>query len=182
MRNGGNQTKLWVMTGRTFQVIYGDIADIEVEAIVNAWNRNFLPWFLLFPQGVSGSIKRKGGRSIFQELFKKGPIPLGHAVYTNAGELNAKYVIHVASLNLLWRASERSICDSTHNALELALSLDVQDIALPLIGTGIGGYNATQAFSIMKREINPYLDRFNRIYLVLYNQIGLTLEYSTLGS
>ena len=36
----------------------GDLLDQPVEAIVNAWNRNTIPWWLLLPQGVSGAIKR----------------------------------------------------------------------------------------------------------------------------
>ncbi|MEW6730773.1 MAG: macro domain-containing protein [Acidobacteriota bacterium] len=166
------------MSGKTFRIIHGDIADLECEAIVNAWNRNLIPWFLLFPQGVSGAIKRKGGNKIFRELMGKGMIPLGQAVYTNAGRLKAKYVIHVASLDLLWRASERSIRDSTRNALELALQLGVSEIALPLIGTGIGGFSPSQAYMLMKAEIDKYTDKFIRIYLVIYDRISLQFEYS----
>lgn len=40
----------------------GDLLDQPVEVIVNAWNRNIIPWWLLLPQGVSGAIKRRGGR------------------------------------------------------------------------------------------------------------------------
>jgi O-acetyl-ADP-ribose deacetylase len=167
------------MAGKIFQVIHGDIAELDCEAIVNAWNRNLLPWFLLMPHGVSASIKRKGGSSIFRELLRKGPIPLGKAVYTSAGRLNAKYVIHVASINFFWRASEQSIRDSTRNALELAHQLGVQEIALPLIGTGVGGFNPTQAYLLMKSEINNYTDKFHRIYLVIYDRITLEHGYST---
>ncbi len=39
----------------------GDLLDQPVEVIVNAWNRNFIPWRLLLPRGVSGAIKRRGG-------------------------------------------------------------------------------------------------------------------------
>jgi len=42
-------------------LVRGDLLDQEVEVIVNAWNRNIIPWWLLLPQGVSGTIKRKGG-------------------------------------------------------------------------------------------------------------------------
>lgn len=166
------------MGGKTFQVIHGDIAEMECEAIVNAWNRNLIPWFLLLPQGVSGSIKRKGGSQIFNELMKKGMIPLGQAVYTGAGRLKCKYVIHVASIDLLWRASEQSIRDSTRNALELALQLGVREIALPLIGTGSGGFNAAQAYLLMKDEIYKYTDKLDRIYLVIYDRIALQPEFS----
>ncbi|HEX3658227.1 MAG TPA: hypothetical protein VHV55_20735 [Pirellulales bacterium] len=35
----------------------GDLLDQDVEVIVNPWNRNIIPWWLLLPQGVSGAIK-----------------------------------------------------------------------------------------------------------------------------
>jgi hypothetical protein len=34
-------------------VVKGDLLDQETEAIVSAWNRNVIPWWLLVPQGVS---------------------------------------------------------------------------------------------------------------------------------
>ncbi|TWT38617.1 macro domain-containing protein [Blastopirellula retiformator] len=38
------------------QCVTGDLLDQPVEVIVNAWNRNIIPWWLLVPQGVSGAI------------------------------------------------------------------------------------------------------------------------------
>src|SRR5258708_6276170 len=48
----------------------GDLLDQPVEAIVNAWNRNIIPWWLLLPQGVSGAIKRRGGIMPFREVAR----------------------------------------------------------------------------------------------------------------
>lgn len=39
------------------QVCEGDLLDQDVEVIVNAWNRNIIPWWLLLPQGVEGEIR-----------------------------------------------------------------------------------------------------------------------------
>jgi O-acetyl-ADP-ribose deacetylase (regulator of RNase III) len=62
-------------------IIQGDLLDQNVDVIVNAWNRNIIPWWLLLPQGVSGAIKRRGGTSPFKELAKHGSIPLGGACF-----------------------------------------------------------------------------------------------------
>jgi len=43
------------------EIVEGDLLDQYVEVIVNAWNRNIIPWWLLLPQGVSGAIRRRGG-------------------------------------------------------------------------------------------------------------------------
>ena len=44
----------------------GDLLDQDVEAIVNAWNRNIIRWWLLLPQGVSGAIKRRARYEPFE--------------------------------------------------------------------------------------------------------------------
>jgi O-acetyl-ADP-ribose deacetylase (regulator of RNase III) len=44
-----------------YQIVEGDLLHQNVEVIVNAWNRNIIPWWLLLPQGVSGAIKKAAG-------------------------------------------------------------------------------------------------------------------------
>lgn len=90
-------------------VMEGNLLDQPVEVIVNAWNRNIIPWWLLVPQGVSGAIKKRGGYQPFIELAKHGAIPLGGAVMTSAGRLGFKAIIHVAGISMLWRSSRESI-------------------------------------------------------------------------
>ena len=87
-------------------IVEGNLLDQKVDVIVNSWNRNIIPWYLLLPQGVSGAIKRKAGYKPFKELPKFKSIPLGGAVMTSAGKLKYKAIIHVAGINMLWRATE----------------------------------------------------------------------------
>lgn len=134
-------------------VVEGDLLDQDVDVIVNAWNRNIIPWWLLLPQGVSGAIKRRGGTAPFKELAKHGPMPLGSAVLTSAGKLPFKGIIHVAGINMLWRASERSIRDSVKNAVELAREKRFLSMAFPLVGAGSGGFNEESAKSLMLDEL-----------------------------
>ncbi len=134
-------------------IVEGNLLDQDVDVIVNAWNRNIIPWWLLLPQGVSGAIKRRGGTAPFKELRKHGSIPLGGAVLTSAGRLPFKAIIHVAGINMLWRASERSIRDSVRNALALAAEHGFRSIAFPLIGAGSGGFNQERARAIMLAEL-----------------------------
>ena len=136
------------------EVLEGDLLDQDVEVIVNAWNRNIIPWWLLLPQGVSGAIKRRGGTAPFKEVRRHGSIPLGGAVLTSAGKLPFKGIIHVAGINMLWKASERSIRDSVKNAVRLAHEMDFTSIAFPLIGAGSGGFNQEQAKTLMLDELS----------------------------
>jgi len=135
------------------KVVDGDLLDQDVDVVVNAWNRNVIPWWLLLPQGVSGAIKRRAGYAPFRELSKKGILPLGAAVQTTAGRLPFKAIIHVAGINLLWRATEDSIRLSVCNALELAKQAGFGSIAFPLIGAGTGGKAASRVEAIITDAI-----------------------------
>ena len=115
-----------------------DLLDQDVDAIVNPWNRNIFPWWLLLPQGVSGAIKRRGGLDPFRELRRHGILPLGGAVLTSSGRLPFKGIIHVAGIGLLWQASQRSIQLSGRKALAIARDQSFASIAFPLIGAGTG--------------------------------------------
>lgn len=132
------------------QIVEGDLLRQPVEAIVNTWNRNIIPWWLLLPQGVSGAIKRQAGYQPFRELGRVGPIPLGGAVYTSAGRLPYKGIIHVAGINMLWRASEASIENSVRSAVRIAEQHRLKTVAFPVVGAGSGGFNATSAERIMQ--------------------------------
>jgi O-acetyl-ADP-ribose deacetylase (regulator of RNase III) len=131
------------------RVVEGDLLDQPVDAIVNAWNRNIIPWWLLLPQGVSGAIKKRAGLAPFQELGRLGPIPLGGAVSTSAGRLPYRTLIHVAGINMLWRASRQSIQDSVRNAVRLAEQLGVHTLAFPIIGAGSGSFPPAKAAELM---------------------------------
>ncbi len=147
----------------------GDLLDQDVDAIVNAWNRNVIPWWLLVPQGVSGAIKRRGGTAPFREVARYGPIPLGGAVVTSAGRLPHKAVIHVAGINLLWTATERSVRDATRNAVLAAVDHGFRSMAFPVIGAGSGRFREEGALALMRFELAD-LDHDLRVVIVRFRQ------------
>jgi O-acetyl-ADP-ribose deacetylase (regulator of RNase III) len=136
------------------KVVEGNLLDQEVDVIVNAWNRNIIPWWLLIPQGVSGAIKKKAGFAPFREVAKHGPIKLGHAVLTGSGRLKYKGIIHVAGINMFWCATEKSIRESVRNAMAIVKEKGFQSVAFPIIGAGSGSYNTEKALSIMLDEFD----------------------------
>lgn len=135
------------------KIVEGDLLNQDVEVIVNAWNRNIIPWWLLIPHGVSGAIKRRGGYRPFRELSRYGAIPLGDAVETGPGRLPFKAIIHVAGINMFWCPSEYSIRQSVKNALALAQHRGFASIAFPLIGAGVGSYPPERVIEFMKEEV-----------------------------
>ena len=139
----------------------GDILTFKGDAIVNPWNRNIVPWWLLNPGGVSGAIKKQGGKAIFKELRRHGRIPLGGAVSTSSGRLPFKIIIHVAGINLLGKASRGSISDSVRNAVRLAEEMDMSTLAFPVIGSGSGGFDEKEALGLMLAELDMVSSEIN---------------------
>ncbi|MFK7999771.1 MAG: macro domain-containing protein [Polyangiales bacterium] len=131
------------------QRIRGDLLDIDVDAIVNPWNRNVIPWWLLIPQGVSGAIKRRAGLEPFRELARHGPMALGSAAHTSAGRLPYQGIVHVAGIDMFWRASPRSVVDSARNAVRCAERRGYRSLALPLIGAGSGGFDEERSEELL---------------------------------
>lgn len=131
------------------EIVKGDLLEQNVEVIVNPWNQNIFPWWLLLPQGVSGAIKKKGGLQPFRELRKFGYLPLGTAVETTAGKLRYHSIIHVAGINLCWYATRYSIQKSVENAMLIIQNKQYTSAAFPLIGSGSGNRSQEKSLEYM---------------------------------
>jgi O-acetyl-ADP-ribose deacetylase (regulator of RNase III) len=129
-------------------VVRGDIADQETDGIVNAANNH-----LWMGGGVAGAIKRKGGVVIEQEAMAKGPIDIGSAISTCAGALNAKRVIHAAVMGQDLHTEAEIIRKATRSSLAVAEKEGLTSIALPALGTGVGGFSLYHCASLMIGEV-----------------------------
>ena len=138
----------------TLENVAGTLIHQSVEVIVNAWNRNVIPWWLLLPQGVSGAIKRSAGTEPFRQLASAGVLRPGDAVLTGAGRLRFRAIIHVAALDAFWRSSEEIVRRCTRNALAVATVNEFMSVAFPLIGSGTGGLKAGRVREIMEAEVS----------------------------
>jgi ADP-ribosylglycohydrolase/O-acetyl-ADP-ribose deacetylase (regulator of RNase III) len=155
------------------EVVTGDLAVRKVDAVVNAWNRNWIPAWLLLPQGVSKAIRRAGGGGAIAEVSRRAPLPLGSAVETAGHGLPARWVIHVAGIDLAWSASEASVRASTRNALALARCLGARSVALPLVGAGSGGLRPERVLGWMRDEIATRAGWFERVEIVTFRGEGV---------
>jgi O-acetyl-ADP-ribose deacetylase (regulator of RNase III) len=126
------------------EVMQGDITACAVDAIVNAANNH-----LWMGAGVAGAIKRQGGQVIEDEAVRQGPIPVGEAVVTGGGSLKARYVIHAAAMGQDLVTNADLIRQATINSLRQASHLGLSSIALPALGTGVGGFPIDEAARVM---------------------------------
>ena len=128
----------------SLEILDGDIADQATDAIVNAANTE-----LWMGAGVAGAIKARGGQEIEDEAMAQGPVAPGECVMTSSGRLPARYVIHAAVMGQDLRTSAELIERATRNTLTTADGHQLESIALPALGTGVGGFPLDQCARIM---------------------------------
>lgn len=141
------------------KVIKGDITLLEVDAIVNAANSS-----LMGGGGVDGAIHRKGGGRILEECIairnRQGKCLTGEAVYTSAGDLPAKYVIH--TVGPVWVGGDKNepqlLRNCYLNSLQIAKELGVKTIAFPNISTGVYHYPKPEAAKIAIQAVKDFLE------------------------
>lgn len=150
-------------------VVYGDLLDQPVDAIVNPWNSNVIPWFLLLPQGVSGAIRKRAGAEAFHLLTTAGYLKPGTAIHAPAGRLPFKGIIHVAALTPLWTTSETIIQTCAKNAIQMALAKEFTSLAFPLLGSGVGGQNPDAVAQLIRNTASE-LDAPIAIRIVIHQR------------
>lgn len=163
------------------EIRQGDITDQpDVDALVNAANTE-----LWLGSGVAGAIAKRGGPEIERYAVAQGPINLGEAVATPAGNLPNRFIIHAAAMG--YRAEDRAvpkrpgslssesiIRDATENSLSLADQLGCKSIAFPGLATGVGGFPSDECADVMIKAVKAYAadhaqTNIERVIFVLFN-------------
>src|SRR5437762_2928724 len=113
----------------------GDITQVKADAVVNAANS-----LGEMGGGVAGALRKAGGPEVEQEAMSKAPIPLGEAVFTSAGKLSYMGIVHAPTME---KPAQRTTVDKVRKATLAALicadSYGVKVLAIPGMGTGVGG-------------------------------------------
>jgi O-acetyl-ADP-ribose deacetylase len=149
----------------------GDVTAMPVDAIVNPVNTD-----LVLDAGVAGAILQKGGARVQEECDRIGPIPLGEAVVTTAGNLRAFYVIHAAVKFPEGKATDDSIRLATHNTLLRTEGKAFKSLAFPAMNTGDEGVPIEGCAGIMLGEVFEHLksrSSLEKIYFVLADDAAL---------
>jgi O-acetyl-ADP-ribose deacetylase (regulator of RNase III) len=144
----------------------GDITSLVCDAIVNPANS-----FGYMGGGVAGAIKRIGGVEIENEAINQAPIEVGKAVSTTAGDLPCKCVIHAPTMKQpAMRIGVENVKMATKAALTLAADQKLKTIAIPGMGTGVGGVSYRASAEAMTTIAKKFEDKFEEIILIDRNE------------
>jgi O-acetyl-ADP-ribose deacetylase (regulator of RNase III) len=152
------------------EITRGDITRSDTEVIVNAANNEF--WM---GSGVAGAIKAIGGEVIEEEAMSHGPVMPGVAIFTGAGRLPFKGVIHAAVMGQDMRTRDIFIRQATIASLNLAEKFKITSLAFPAFGTGVGGFPITACANIMITAVRGMESRLacvERVVFCLYDDVA----------
>ena len=136
-------------------VVHGSILDADAQVIVNAANS-----LGLMGGGVAGVIKRAAGAEVEREAVKDAPVRVGKAVLTSGGKTKFKGIIHAPTMpEPGMHIPAKNVALATKAALTLADEKGFESIAIPGMGTGVGGVAHANAARGMMEAVRAFLPR-----------------------
>ena len=157
------------MPNARITVVRGDITTQDVDAVVNAANSG-----LMGGGGVDGAILRAGGqaqRAGRQLLVDRiGSLPTGQAAHSEAGDMIARWVIHVVGPVYAKHEDRSSLLASCYReALRVADELSVKTVAFPAVSAGIYGWPMPSAADIAISTVAATPTNVEEARFVLFN-------------
>lgn len=149
--------------GSSLEVIFGSCAELNVDVVVNAANKN-----LLAGGGICGVIYEMAGRKELSEACGKIKSPLedGQAVITPSFAMgNAKAIIHAVGPNFsVTPDAVDKLFDAYYNSLKLMMDSDYHSISFPLISAGIYGGSLQKPGFVSTIQCCKAYDQFTEDY------------------
>jgi O-acetyl-ADP-ribose deacetylase len=140
------------MASMVIHVAHGDLTLLTVDAIVNPANS-----LGVMIGSVAAAIREAGGQVIEDEAKACAPIAVGAAIVTTGGALFTKLVIHVPTMEEPgMKIGVENVRRATRAALLAAARNNLQTIAFPAIGTGVGGVPFDEAARAMVDELRAH--------------------------
>ncbi len=131
------------------EIRLGNILDQKVDALVTPANASGYMGY-----GVAKAIVHAGGRDIEKQAVNQAPLVIGDAIFTTAGTLPFRGIIHTATLdNPNEELKQGNISKAFLGAALLADELECTSIAVSGMGTGQVGISHDVAAQAMRNAV-----------------------------
>nr|WP_221634307.1 O-acetyl-ADP-ribose deacetylase [Nocardioides luti] len=159
--------------------VQGDITRQDVDAVVNAANRA-----MRGGGGVDGAIHRAGGPAVLEDCRARFPhgLATGDAGWTTAGDLPARWVIHVVGPDRRAGETDRSLLVSCYTrALAVADELGARSVAFPLVSAGVYGWPKDDAIDAAVTTLRSTPTSVREARIVAFDRATYDLVRAALG-
>jgi len=143
------------MAGRPrcrIDIRHGSLFDVQAAAAVNPANS-----LGAMAGGVAGALKRVAGQAVEDEARRHAPIPVGQAIVTSGGRSRFPAIIHAPTMPSPGMAIPVDhVRLAIRAALQIAEANGFDSLAIPGMGTGVGGVPPAEAAAAMIEEIHAF--------------------------
>jgi O-acetyl-ADP-ribose deacetylase (regulator of RNase III) len=143
-----------------FREIKGDITKIEADVIINAANTQ-----LIHGGGVALAIAEAAGKELIKESKETGFVPIGDFAVTTAGNLKAKKVIHIPTIDYVGnkKINYKELEEVLEKVFKYCQENNFYKIATPLLGTGVVGLEK----EIVREIIKNLSEKFPELEIII---------------
>ncbi len=131
----------------------GELDVVSTQAVFRAVRWDLQP---LTPGGHRLGLR--AGGAVIERLEQMGDFPIGGAVVTPAGDLDADFIIHLVIESLEEPVTETGVRKALTNGLRQACAWGVESVALPALGTGAGCLDAETSAQVILSVLKAFLD------------------------
>lgn len=134
------------------EVRIAELVDVVAEAVLRPVSSDFSP--------VNTAMKRfeqAAGPAVAEQCAALGEVPVGSAVITGGGDLDADYVIHVAVRSADENVSPASVRRALLNGLRRLEQWGIGSVAIAPLGVGAGNLDAEESAEAMLPVLAEHL-------------------------
>jgi O-acetyl-ADP-ribose deacetylase (regulator of RNase III) len=161
---------------RVIRLIRGDITDLEVDAFVYDLTSD-----CKLGSGYGSAIATRGGKVVQDQLNTIGTLPTGEAVVTTAGNMKAKFIIHVNGPKFHEPDTRGKLTRAVESALKRADEKGLARVAFPPIGTGLYQVPLDLCASVLLDTVKKHLEGPTSLKEVLFDALD-SREYKPLAA
>ena len=161
---------------RVIKLVRGDIRDLAVDACVYDLTAD-----CKVGSGYGGAIATRGGKVVQDQLKAVGTLPTGEATVTTAGNMKAKFIIHVNGPKFHEPDTAGKLARTVESALRRADEKGLTAVAFPPIGTGLYQVPLDLCARVLLETVQKHLEGPTSLKVVLFDALD-SREYKPLAA
>lgn len=134
------------------RVVQGELAAADVEAVLRPVTAE---WNAVTP--AMRRLELAAGPAVEAQCRAMGELPVGSAIITAAGELPARFMVHVIVRSVDQPVSEAGVYRGLQNGLRRIAEWGIRRVAMPPLGTGAGNLDADDSAALMAPLIHEHM-------------------------
>jgi O-acetyl-ADP-ribose deacetylase len=135
------------------RVVRGELRDQRVDGLMRPVRSDLAP-----VSGPSRDVVLDAGQELQERLGRMGRLPVGGAVLTPAGLLQAAFLIHAVVMSEDEPQSSMSVQRAVRNGLRRAADWGLGSLALPPFGLAVGAADPEVAARVLVEILFNHLD------------------------